>query len=65
MPSPDDVNSGDLYDRIGNTPNKLGAYVTQIRDAVRDPQGADGWLAILIPAIVTGLAVTLLRRLLL
>jgi len=65
MPSPDDVNSGDLYKRFGNAPNALGAFVTRLRDAVRDPQDTEGWLAILLPAIVTGLAVTLLRRVLL
>jgi len=65
MPDPNNVNTGDLYDRFGNTPNALGAFVTRLRDAVRDPQDTGGWLAILLPAIVTGLAVTLLRRLLL
>lgn len=64
MPSPNKVGSGDLYERLGPDPliNKTATIRQTVMNTIRDPDQADGWPAILIPALATGLAVSIMRR---
>lgn len=62
MPDPDNVSSGDLYNRFGNTENALADVFETAEAAIRNPDEAEGWAAILIPAVVTGVAVALVRK---
>lgn len=63
-PSPDDVDTGDLYDRFEPEPliSRTREYVDTIRETIRNPDDAEGWPAIIIPAIVSAVAINYLRR---
>jgi hypothetical protein len=63
-PRPSDVDSNDLYNRFGPEPliNRTREFRDAIMAAVRDPDDAQGWPAILIPAIVSALLINVLRR---
>ena len=63
MVDPDNVAFNDIYQRNGKS---LGEQLAPIREAigtaVQDPEEASGWAAILIPAIVTAVAISGVRR---
>lgn len=63
-PTPNDVGTGDLYDRIGAEPliEKTEQWRAMLAEAVDNPQEADGWIGILLPAIATAVALSIVRR---
>jgi hypothetical protein len=65
MPSPNDVNDPDMYDRFGPEPliNKTAGIRASLMNAVRNPQEAGGWPGVIIPAVATALALSVVRRL--
>jgi len=63
-PTPDDVATGDLYGRFqpDSLRETVAPHVDRVTNAIRDPDDAEGWPAILIPAIVSALLINYLRR---
>jgi hypothetical protein len=61
-PSPDRVGTSDLYQRF--VPEPL-VDTEQLRDrvtsALENPSNAEGWLGILVPAVVSALLINWLR----
>ena len=62
-PNPSDVGTTRMYANPGpSTSERIGERFQSVVDGVKDPSSAEGWTAILIPAIVTGMAVALIRE---
>lgn len=64
-PSPSDVGKTDLYGTFGSSANAVSELTGNVVEGLREPDEAEGWIGILIPAIVTGLAIAFARRLIL
>lgn len=67
MIGPDDAVSDDIYGRMQpeSIAPEIAAFVDRMITAVKNPDDADGWPALIVPAIVTGLAVALARKVIL
>jgi len=61
MTDPNDVGTTELYS-YPEAPNPAGEVVRRFVDALRAPDEAEGWPRIVVPALVTGIAVTAARR---
>ena len=63
-PTPNRVGTGDLYNRFKPEPmiERTKEYRESIKEAIENPKTADGWAGVLIPAVATGIAITLARR---
>jgi hypothetical protein len=61
-PNPSDVGTSDMYPTGEEAGARIGDAFTRVVDGVRAPDEADGWVGILLPAIVTGLAIEAIRR---
>lgn len=46
----------------GDTQQRSNDLFDGIEETLRNPDQADGWTGILIPAVATGLAIALIRR---
>jgi len=64
MPDPNRVDESDLYGILGEPSlgQKLAPARAAIADAVKNPQDADGWAGVLIPAVATAVALQAVRR---
>lgn len=64
MPAPDDVNTNDMYDRFGPEPliEKTAGIRSNLMATVQDPQNAPGWFGVIVPAVVTAIAIQGIRR---
>jgi hypothetical protein len=63
MANPSDVGTDELY-TYPEPPNPLGGFLGRLINALKAPDEAEGWPRIIIPAIITGLAVSAVRRVL-
>jgi hypothetical protein len=61
MTDPSDVGTTELYS-YPEAPNPAGEIVRRFVEALRAPDESEGWPRIVVPAIVTGLAVEAARR---
>jgi len=61
MTDPNDVGTSALYE-YPDGPNPAGEIVRRFVEALRAPDESEGWPRIVVPAIVTGLAVEAARR---
>lgn len=63
-PTPNRVGTDDLYDRFGPEPleERTAAYREEIRFAIDNPTRARGWTGVLIPAVATAIAISVVQR---
>lgn len=62
-PDPSDVGTSEMYGSSGPTAtDRVAGTVGRVIDGVRSPDDAEGWVGILLPAIVTGIAIEAVRR---
>ena len=61
MTDPNDVGTTSLYD-YPTEGNPVGELLKRIVNALKAPDEAEGWPRIVIPALVTGIAVSAVQR---
>lgn len=64
MADPNDVGTTQLYN-YPDLPNPAGEAIRRLVDAVKSPDDAEGWPRIIVPALVTGIGIEVVRRVML
>jgi len=61
MTNPSDAGTSSLYS-YPSGPNPVGETLRELVSGLKNPDEATGWPRILIPALVTGIGIELVRR---